>query len=237
MFEVRDLSFSYGSKQVLRDISFVVSPGEIVTLVGDNGAGKTTLMRVLASFYEPDGGRILVDGQNALANPLKYRSLIGYLPEEPALYGDMKVREYLVYRARLKGEPEKRLRRRISEAVELCRLSDVLKSRIETLSIGYRKRIALADAILLRPKIVFLDDFMAGLDSTMRLTMGRILASVASFSRVIVTGHELSDLVKWTSQFLVLKNGTIAAALPVAGQNPERIMTRIAQALKGEEAK
>ena len=105
MIEVRNLAFAYGNRTVLRDVSFVVSPGEIVSLVGANGTGKTTLMRVLATLAVPTSGLVMSDGQDALARPLKYRRQIGYLPERVALYDDMTVRDYLSSRAELKGEP------------------------------------------------------------------------------------------------------------------------------------
>ena len=118
MIEVRNLAFTYRSRPVLRDVSFVVSPGEVVSIVGANGAGKTTLLNVLATLAVPDSGQILLDGQDALARPLRYRRQVGYLPESPAFYDDMTVKDYLRYRANLKGEPAKRVRRRVSEAAE-----------------------------------------------------------------------------------------------------------------------
>ena len=96
MLDVRNLAFSYARKTVLRDVSFVVSPGEIVSVVGLNGAGKTTLLKILATLMAPDSGAVLVDGADAFARPLRYRRQIGYLPESPALYDDMTVKEYLM---------------------------------------------------------------------------------------------------------------------------------------------
>lgn len=233
MLEVRNLAFTYRSKPVLRDVSFVVSPGETVSLVGDNGAGKTTLLRVLATLQMPDGGQILTDGQDALAHPLKYRSQLGYMPEEPALYEDMTVKGYLTYRAMLKGELDKRIRRRVGEAAEMCQVSDLLSRTIAGLSAGQKKRVALADAVLLRPRVLLLDDFLAGLDRSMRESMGSILSSVAAFSSVIVTGHEISDLAKWTTRFLVLRDGVISATVPAAGVSAADLVQRVDFALKG----
>ena len=120
MLEVRNIAFAYDRKPVLRDVSFVVSPGEVVSVVGANGAGKTTLLRILATVAVPDSGLVLADGVNAFDRPLRYRRQIGFLPENPALYGDMTVKEYLSYRASLKGEPAKRVRRRVNEAADMC---------------------------------------------------------------------------------------------------------------------
>ena len=233
MLEVRNLSFAYRREPVLKDVSFVTSPGEIVSIVGGNGAGKTTLLRILATLLVPDSGLVLSDGIDAFERPLRYRHQLGYLPENPAPYDDMSVKEYLTYRANLKGEPAKRVRRRVSEAAEMCRVSDILRLSIRNLSNGLRKRVALADAILLRPRVLLLDDFLAGLDTEMRDTAGAILSEAAAFSSVIVTGHELSDLVKWTTRFLVLRGGVISSTIPAAGGNPQELETRVREGLAG----
>ena len=233
MIEVRNLVFSYQSRPVLRDVSFVVSPGEVVSVVGANGAGKTTLLKILATLAVPDSGFVLMDGQDALARPLKYCRQVGYLPERIALYDDMSVKDYLIYRARLKGEPARRVRRRVGEAAEMCRVADLLREPIHALSMGLRKHVALADALLLRPRILLLDDFLAGLDKEMREAAGEILSSAAAFSSVVVTGHELADFAKWTTRFLVLKDGIVSASVDTAGLEPQALLGRLDDALKG----
>ncbi len=236
MLEVRNIAFSYHAQPVLRDVSFVVSPGETVCVVGDNGAGKTTLLKILATLMTPDEGSVRVNGQDALAYPIKYRTQMGYLQETPALYEDMTVRAYLEYRAQLKGEPEKRIRRRVGEAVDICHIADIQGKTIRYLSFGLKKRVALADAMLLRPRVLLLDDVLAGLDSTMREAAGAIVSQVAAFSCVIVTGHEIADLVKWSTRILVLRRGVITATIPSAGLDPAARIARVEQALKGEES-
>lgn len=234
MLEVRHLAFSYRRRPVLADVSFVVSPGETVSVVGANGAGKTTLLRVLATLAVPDSGKVLTDGQDAFARPLHYRRQLGYLPERPALYEDMSVREYLVYRAELKGEPSRRIRRRVGEAAEICRIGeDMMRRPIRALSAGQKKCVALADAMLLRPRVLLLDDFLAGLDRGMRESAGEMLSAAAAFSAVIVTGHELADLARWSTRFLVLRDGVIGATLPSAGVEPGALLVRVDAALKG----
>jgi len=233
MIEIRNIAFSYRNRPVLRDVSFVVSPGEVVSLVGANGAGKTTLLKILATLAVPASGMVMMDGQDAFSRPLKYRRQIGYLPERVALYDDMTVKEYLRYRARLRGEPAKRVRRRVDEAVELCQVSALLRTTIRGLSSGQRKRVALADALLLRPRVLLLDDFLSGLDRDMRETAGTILSTAAAFSSVIVTGHELEDHARWTTRFLVLKDGVVSASLDTAGLEMSVLRNRLDSLLGG----
>jgi ABC-2 type transport system ATP-binding protein len=213
MVEVRNLSFSYGRRQILKDVSFSVSSGEVSSIVRSNGAGKTTLSRVMATLAIPESGSVFLDGHNAFARPLRYRRQLGYLPESFALYEDMSVRGFLSFRARLKGEPPKRVRRRVSEAAQMCNIADFLSSPIERLSAGVRKRVALADALLLRPRLLLLDDFLSGLDFNTRESIGEILTSAAQFSSVVVTGHEIDDFAKWSTRFLVLADGGIASTI------------------------
>ena len=234
MLEVRNIAFSYNRKKVLRDVSFVASPGEVVTIVGANGAGKTTLMRILATLQLPDSGTVMMDGVDALARPLRYRRQLGYLPERIALYDDMTVKEYLRYRALLKGEPAKRVRRRVSESVELCQIGDILRERIGVLSAGQRKRVAIADAMILRPRVLLLDDFLSGLDGAMRAATGSLLSSAVAFSSVIVTGHELEDLAKWTTRFLVLHDGVLSVSIEAAGQDLPVLRERLDAAMGGD---
>ena len=233
MFEVKNLAFTYRSRPVLRDVSFVVSPGETVCVVGANGAGKTTLLRTLATLAVPDSGSVRMDGQDAFAHPIAYRRQLGYMQETPALYEDMTVRGYLEYRANLKGEPERRIRRRVGEAAEMCQVADLMKKPIRTLSAGLKKRVALADAVLLRPRLLLLDDFLAGLDAGLRSASGAILSSVAAFSSVIVTGHELPDLAKWATRFLVLRDGVVASTVQAAGADAAALVARVEKEISG----
>ena len=236
MLEVRNISFGYrgAGGNVLEDVSFMASPGEAVAVTGANGCGKTTLMRILSTAIEPDAGGMRLDGRDAFADPMRFRRSLGYMQEKPEPCGDMTVKAYLHYRARLKGEPERRIRRRVSEAAETCRIAALMPRAMRNLSFGQKKRVALAEAVLLRPRVVLLDDPLAGLDAAMRDAAGEAIAAVAAFSIVIATGHELAGMAKWATRFLVLSGGRIAAAVQTAGMDCAEAARQVGNALKGE---
>ena len=217
MLEVRNISFAWGDTLLLDDVTFSVAPGEVAALVGANGAGKTTLMKILAGVMLPLSGTVLADGSDAFANPIRYHRMMGYLPENCPTEPDMTVKGYLTYRARLKGEMTKKIRHRVQEAMSLCGLGELAKGRIGRLSFGQRKRVALADALLLRPRFLLLDDLLAGLDAVTRASLGRILAAVTMFAAVVVSGHELDELEAYAGKFLVLKDGRMLGAKTAAG--------------------
>lgn len=217
MLEVQNISFAWGDAPLLDDVTFSVAPGEVAALVGENGAGKTTLMKILAGVIMPASGMVLADGNDTFATPLRYRRVMGYLPENCPADPDMTVKQYLTYRARLRGEMAKKIRHRVQEAISLCGLGRQTDERVGRLSFGLRKRVALADALLLRPRFLLLDDLLAGLDAVTRASLGRILASVTMFAAVVVSGHELTELETFASKFLVLKNGRMLGAKTAAG--------------------
>ena len=211
MLEVKHISFSWGRGPLLDDVSFTVAPGETVALAGANGAGKTTLLRILAGVCLPSAGTVVGDSVDLFLSPLRYRRLLGYLPESAAVEPGMTVKDYLKYRAVLKGEMQKKIRHRVLEAMELCGLSARANVRVDALSQGLRKRVALADAILLRPRFLLLDD------AETRISVSRIIQSVSSFAAIIVSGHELDEMQGFTTKFLVLKDGHLIGAKTAAG--------------------
>ena len=217
MLEVQHISFSWGQTPLLDDVTFSVAPGEVAVLAGANGAGKTTLMKILAGVMLPAAGRVFAEGFDAQAHPMRYRRIMGYMPETVAADSDLTVKGYLAYRARLKGEMSKKIRHRVQEAISLCGLAAVTDARIGRLSQGLRKRVGLADALLLRPRFLLLDDLLAGLDAATRTSLGRILAAVATFAAVVVSGHELDELEAHATKFLVLKDGRVVGAKTASG--------------------
>ena len=217
MLDVQNISFSWGKTSLFDDVTFSVAPGEVAALVGANGVGKTTLMKILAGVILPSSGTVLVDGQDAFRNPIRYHRMMGYLPENAPAEPDMSVKSYLTYRAHLKGEMAKKIRHRVAEAMDLCGLEESAGTFIGSLSFGLRKRVALADALLLRPRFLFLDDLLAGLDPVTREMFGRILAAISSIAAVVVSGHEIDELARWATKFYVIKEGHALGAKTASG--------------------
>ena len=213
MLEVAQIHFSYGRHKALAGVSFDVAPGEIVGLVGANGAGKSTLLKVLAALLTQDAGCVRLHELDSLRRPIRYRRSVGYLSERSPLYEEMTVEEYLGYRARLKGERALRIRRRINEALEHCGLEQLRRARIQPLSHGFRKRVSLAEALLTSPRLLLLDDLLAGLDRAQRRRCAETLVGLSARASVIVTGHEIAELCAWCTRFIVLREGRMTANL------------------------
>ena len=210
MIELVHLSFSYGSEPVLRDVSLAADTGEAVALVGANGAGKTTLLRIAAGVFLPDSGAVLSNGTNAAADPVRHRRSIGYAPETDAPAEEGTVKSYLKFRARLKGERAARLRRRVLDIAKACGIVSMLDIPMALLSRGNARRVALAEAMMMRPRHLLLDDPFAGLDPSAREAAVRAIAAARRHSAVIFSAHEFDAAASAATRVAVLKNGTIA---------------------------
>src|SRR5512132_3206355 len=158
MIKVENLTKRYAGQTAIQDLNFEVSPGEIMGFLGPNGAGKTTTMRILAGFMPPTSGRASIAGFDVFEQSLQARAHLGYMPENVPLYSDMRVTEYLNYRAALKGVSHRRIAERVGDVKELCGLKDVERKLIGTLSKGYRQRVGLADALVAEPDLLILDE-------------------------------------------------------------------------------
>lgn len=207
MLELQHLSFAWGKVALFEEVSFTVQPGEIAVLAGANGAGKTTLMRVIAGLAVPTQGRILADGFDVRRHLTRFHRLLGYLSENVSVDRTLSVKGYLTYRARIRGELSNRIRHRVAEALHLCSLERDASRPIASLSFGLRKRVALADALLLRPRVLLLDDLLAGLDPVMKASLSHIFATLSPIASILISGHEIDELATWATQFYVLRQG------------------------------
>ena len=187
MIEVENLSRDYGARRAVDRVSFHVDRGEVVGFLGPNGAGKTTTMRMLACFLPPSAGRARVAGCDVVTESLAARRRIGYMPENVPFYAEMRVGEYLAYRAELKGVPRGRCRGRIGDVIERCGLQDASRRVIGQLSKGFRQRVGLAEAMVHDPEILILDEPTIGLDPNQIRQVRALIRSLAPERTVILS--------------------------------------------------
>lgn len=235
MLTVHNICFSYGRRKVLEAVSFDAAAGEIIGVVGANGTGKTTLLRILATVLPPESGIISLNGLDSYEDRTVMRRLLGFLPERCPLYDSMTVREYLQYRGQLKGERFLRLRRSLKEVMSAFGLEPVSEKTIGTLSVGYRKRIGLADAVLGAPKLLLLDDPFAGLDPETQRIMGGFLSDLSSRSIVIVSGHSLDVMCEFCNRFIVLRDGCPPEFLNTVEEMPTEFVAKLRKLLMAKE--
>ncbi len=209
MIEVQGLSRRYGEFTAVDGISFRVDQGEIVGFLGPNGAGKTTTIRMVTGFLPPSEGQVMVAGHDLLAEPLAARRQIGYLPENVALYREMRVREYLAYRGRLQGMSKTDSRRAIGEALERCLLGEVEGQIIGTLSKGYRQRVGLATAILHQPRVLVLDEPTVGLDPKQIVAIRRLIRELGAKRTLLLSTHILPEVELLCNRVLIIDRGRI----------------------------
>lgn len=219
MLEVDDVTFLYAPGRGIAHASLKVAPGEVVGIVGGNGAGKSTLLGLVSAAMLPQQGVISLALSDLSGRTRRYRSdqgigyrrHVGYLSELAPLYDEMSVARYLRFRAKLKGERFLRIRRRVNEALVRCGLESLRRANIGRLSLGQRRRVALAEAILTLPEVLILDDPFAGLDATLRANIGEVLRDVAIRSHVLVSGHDPILLKSCCTRFAVVEKGHIVA--------------------------
>ena len=207
--QVDHLSKQYGPVKAVDDINFQVEPGEMVGFLGPNGAGKSTTMRILTTYLPATSGIAKVCGFDVMNDSMKVRENIGYLPESVPLYPEMRVEEYLSYRAKLK-EIDRAIRtQRIEECLEKCRVKGVRRRLLGTLSKGYRQRVGLADAMLADPKVLILDEPTSGLDPIQIRETLNTIKSLAGSHTVLVSTHILSEVEAICDRIIIINRGTI----------------------------
>ncbi len=211
MIEVENLTKRFPTQVAVSDVSFSVQPGEIVGFLGPNGAGKTTAMRVLTGFLPPTAGTARVAGFDVVTRSLEARASLGYLPESAALYPEMRVHEYLAYRARLEGVGGSEVKRRVGEAIESCLLQEVAKRKVENLSKGFRQRTALAGALVHRPPVLILDEPTVGLDPMQIIKIRETIRSLGRERAVLLSTHILPEVDAVCDRVLIIDRGRIVA--------------------------
>lgn len=229
MIEVASLTKRYAGHTAVSNISFTVRRGEIVGLLGPNGAGKSTTMRILSCYLPATSGTVRVGGLDVFHHSNEVRRRIGYMPENNPLYYDMRVREYLKFRARLKGLGLRRSRQRTDVVMEQCSLTDVSRRIIGQLSKGYRQRVGLADALVHEPELIILDEPTIGLDPNQIRSVRQLIKSLGQAHTVLISTHILPEVEMTCNRLVIMYEGKILAA--DTPENLQRLMSGTNQVL------
>jgi gliding motility-associated transport system ATP-binding protein len=225
VIEVEALTKRFVDKDVVDNVSFFVPEGEVLGFLGPNGAGKTTTMRMITGFLPATSGKVRVGGLEVERDPLGVRARIGYLPENVALYPEMRVDEYLRYRAAVEGVPRAQVREQVEAVSERCMVSDVRRQLVGTLSKGYRQRVGLAGALIHRPPVLILDEPTVGLDPRQIVKIRELITELGRDHTVILSTHILPEVEQICRRVLIIDDGKI-----VADGTPDQLRSGLAGA-------
>lgn len=210
MLKIESVSKKFGKKEALSDVDLELDAG-IYGLLGDNGAGKSTLMRLLVGVDKPTKGRILYEGEDISQLKGKYRDLLGYMPQEFAVFPGFTAGEFLNYMGALKGLSKRELKEKISRVLAFVNLEDVKDKKVSTFSGGMKRRVGIAQALLNDPKILILDEPTAGLDPGERIRFSNILSNMSKDKIILFSTHIISDIEAITKNIIILNDGKIRA--------------------------
>jgi ABC-2 type transport system ATP-binding protein len=238
MISVEGLTHYYGERRAVEDIGFQIAENEIVGFLGLNGAGKSTTLKVLAGLIIPTAGTVTIDGTDLVSANAEFRSRIGYLPEDPPLYKEMTVSEFLTYAGQLKGRTAAEVRANLPSVLQTCQLEHVQHRVINELSHGYRKRVGIAQAIIHQPRLIILDEPISGLDPKQIVEMRGVVRALGKQCTVLISSHILAEIGETCDRVLVLNGGKIVAsgrADQLAAQSGAA-GTRVTLQVRGEKA-
>jgi ABC-2 type transport system ATP-binding protein len=233
MIVVQNLVKRYGAREAVRDLSFSVKKGEIVGFLGPNGAGKSTTLRVLAGYLAPTTGTVRVAGHDVEKDPIAAKACVGYMPEMVPLYPEMRVIEYLDFRAELKGVPRAKRRERVGDVLEKARITEVAHVVVGSLSKGYRQRVGLADALVADPPLLILDEPTAGLDPNQIREVRDVVAGLRGSHTVLLSTHILSEVEASCGRAIVIAKGKLVAEGTLAELREKRTARGVRATLDG----
>ncbi|HVN89474.1 MAG TPA: ATP-binding cassette domain-containing protein [Candidatus Binataceae bacterium] len=210
MIEVKDLTKTYGSFVAVKGISFRAESGQILGFLGPNGAGKTTTMRIITGFMPATSGTVVINGLDIFTNSLEARRLIGYLPENPPLYSDMRVEAYLNFVAKLRGVPRSEVESATQSVMEHCGLTHMATRICGQLSKGYRQRVGLAQALIHDPQVLILDEPTIGLDPRQIHEIRELIRGLAAKRTIVLSTHILPEVSQICDRVVIINDGTIA---------------------------
>ena len=232
MIEVSHLTKQYGNHLAVDDVSFTVADGQICGLLGPNGAGKSTIMNILTGYLSATSGQVTVAGHPLPEEADAAKACVGYLPEQPPLYSEMTVQEYLTFAAELKGVKKAERKEQVCRAARRTGLEAVLPRLIRSLSKGYKQRVGIAQALLGSPRLIILDEPTVGLDPAQVIEIRKLIRELGRAHTVILSSHILSEVQAVCQQILILSKGHLAAAgsleeLTAGGKNLEQVFLEL----------
>jgi len=244
MIEVAELSKRFGEVEAVRRLTFSVGRGEIVGFLGPNGAGKTTTMRMLCTYLTPTSGRASISGHDVLDEPLEVRRKVGYLPENVPLYSEMRVREYLAYRAKLKDVPRSKRKTSIDYVLTRCGLLDFERRILGQLSRGFRQRVGLAESLVHDPDLLILDEPTAGLDPIQVREVRELIRELGERHTILLSTHIMTEVEAVCGRVILIAGGRIAiddrldriqteSAIVLEVRGPEPTVRRAIESAKG----
>lgn len=211
MIEINNLVKRYGDKNAVKGISFTVNDGEVLGFLGPNGAGKTTTMNIITGYLSSTSGTVKVNGHDILEEPELAKKEIGYLPENPPLYNDMTVKEYLSFICDLKVVEKARRKNMLDNIVSMVKISDVYDRLIGNLSKGYKQRVGIAQALVGNPSILILDEPTVGLDPNQIIEIRRLIKALSKNHSIVISSHILSEIQEIADRVVIINRGKIAA--------------------------
>ena len=224
MIEIENVSKRYGSVRALRDVSLRVEKGSVLGLLGQNGAGKTTLINILTGYLAPSSGRVLIDGHDPLLEPAEAKRHLGYLPEQPPLYDEMTVREYLRFVAALRGVAPRAVAAHVDEVMELTGLTSMRSRLLGHLSKGYRQRAGMAQALCADPDVLVLDEPTVGLDPKQITEIRALIRTLGSGRTIVFSSHILSEVQQLCDHVVILDHGQVCLDAPLVKlRSPEDV--------------
>ena len=232
MIEVSHLTKQYGNHLAVDDVSFTVADGQICGLLGPNGAGKSTIMNILTGYLSATSGQVTVAGHSLPEEADAAKACVGYLPEQPPLYPEMTVQEYLTFAAELKGVKKAERKEQVCRAARRTGLETVLPRLIRSLSKGYKQRVGIAQALLGSPRLIILDEPTVGLDPAQVIEIRKLIRELGRAHTVILSSHILSEVQAVCQQILILSKGHLAAAgsleeLTADGKSLEKVFLEL----------
>ena len=211
MIEVNDLTRYYGPKKAISNVSFSVKKGEILGLLGPNAAGKTTAMRIITCYMPPTSGTVKVGGYDIFEQSMEIKKIIGYLPENPPIYTDLVVKDYLKFVAQIKGVDKQNMAKEIDTAIEKASIGDVKDRVIGKLSKGFKQRVGLAQSLLNNPQVVILDEPTVGLDPKQIIEIRELIKNLKGDHTVILSSHILPEVEQTCERVVIISDGEVVA--------------------------